>query len=248
MLVLDNISAYQMKVMLEKRTGFIVPGKQLFIPSEFLYMKKPASMNESTDIKHFAWGTQLVFTYMLLQSESTFDMTDITSALSISDMTVSRSLNELKAVSLVSCRVEGKTGRKKVWTRKQQEQFWKEGKQYLRSPVMEQMYVTKIPKNVPYVMGGFSALARQTRLEEPEYPVYALSHLQRNVLKPYEVSSDQGEMENLPLVQLLRYDPVPLSKKGYVDPVTLILSIQIKDERVEKAIEELVKDRPWLCS
>ena len=244
-LVLEPMSAYQMKVMLQKRVGFIVPGKQLFLPSEILYTKKIVHEKEISGFQHFMWGTQQVFVYMLCEGRNIFTMDEITNTLHISDMTVSRGLNELEAAGIVTFRMEGKTGRKKVWTRESQKQFWKAGKPYLRSPVMEQMHVTKIPENVPYVMAGLSALAGQTILEEPECPVYAVSHLYRNALRPYGVSADQGEMENLPLVQLLRYDPVPLSKNGYIDPVTLILSLDETDERIEKAVEELMRDASW---
>ena len=49
----------------------------------------------------------------------------------------------------------------------------------------------------------------------------------------------------LPGIQIMKYDIGLITKNEYVDPVTLLLSLDTVDDRIEIAIDELMEGFDW---
>ena len=92
---------------------------------------------------------------------------------------------------------------------------------------------------------GLTALSDQTMLGEPDRETYAIYSKHRTELEKIQVSKEQAEMENLPIVQLMKYDISLLAENGYIDPISLVLSLTEKDERIEMAVDELMDGKSW---
>jgi len=61
----------------------------------------------------------------------------------------------------------------------------------------------------------------------------------------YQVSKEKAMEENLPMIQIMKYDIGALTASEYIDPITLIYGLDQKDERIEIAIDELMEDTEW---
>ncbi|MDR0783960.1 MAG: hypothetical protein LBE83_09430 [Propionibacteriaceae bacterium] len=46
-------------------------------------------------------------------------------------------------------------------------------------------------------------------------------------------------------VDLLTYDPLVLATGGLVDPVTMLLTLEERDERIDQAVNDYMKGFPW---
>ena len=59
------------------------------------------------------------------------------------------------------------------------------------------------------------------------------------------VTKVQALMEGLPQIQIMQYDISKLTHNQYINPVSLIMSIDKKDDRTEIAIDELMEGTAW---
>lgn len=243
-LILPDVSPYLIKKMIAERTAFVVPDKQISLPFLAMQIKKVRT-HRSRSFQKFVPLTQLIFLYMLYSDKDSFSQKDIVNALHISPMSAVRGMSDLQSLGLLSFDVGGKTGRKKVYQRLSQNDFYQTGKPYLSDPVKDVIYVSEIPDNSKIIKSGLSALSEQTMLGEPEQRTYAAFSKNRAEFEKFRVFKEQADMENLPSIQLMKYDVGLLAAGGYIDPVSLILSLKEKDERIEMAVDELMVGESW---
>ena len=81
-------------------------------------------------------------------------------------------------------------------------------------------------------------------LAETKRKIYAI-YQNEEILKSYLVSEEIAKENNLPLIQLMKYDVSLLTNDDCVDPITLIAGLKNVDDRIEMAISELMGDFPW---
>ncbi len=85
-------------------------------------------------------------------------------------------------------------------------------------------------------------------LATPPEDVYAVhSPRFRELIDAAVLKQMPAAVENSAVVERWKYDPVPLSAEGKrVDMLSLALSLRDNhDERVQGALDELLKDLPW---
>lgn len=129
----------------------------------------------------------------------------------------------------------------KKWNAKE---YYRIGRTYLINPVKKCLYVNYIPDNIQVYKAGETALAEQTMLSEPANAIFATSAKQ-SLLAKYRVTKAQALMEGLPQIQIMQYDIGKLTHNQYVDPISLIMSMDKKDDRTEIAIDELMEGKLW---
>ena len=243
-LALEEISPYASHRFIMDRVGFVVPGKQLSLP--FLVLRiKTEKLRKTKEIKKFAPAAQLVFLYILYSDQDKFCLETLSEELSISPMTATRAARDLADAGLLDVDVAGKTGRKKTLKRIPLKSYYSEGLQYLDDPVREVIYVSQIPHEMDLLKADLTALSEQTMLGEPEQKCYCAPSKMRKNFEEYEVTKEQALTEGLPKIQLMKYDTRLLSENGYEDPVSLILGLSEKDERIDMAIDELMRGKEW---
>lgn len=96
------------------------------------------------------------------------------------------------------------------------------------------------------LVAGLSALAEQTNLAEPQWPVRAVTSRQWLSATRVGLTSlpepEPGTVE----WQVWIYDPALGTSRKIVDPLSLTLSLQSEsDERVQLALEGLKEKYPW---
>ena len=127
-------------------------------------------------------------------------------------------------------------------------QTWAQAKPLLRSPVRRSVWVMPRRKlQAPRVrLAGLSALARDSMLAEPQWPVYAISPAQ---WKSATLAGIEALPEPLPGAcewELWHYSPALVADSETVDPLSLTLSLAgNSDERVQLALDALKERFPW---
>ena len=243
-LVFDSISPYATKKLLMDHVGFVVVGKQISLPFLATYIKNERRVPKK-EIRKFSPVTQMIFLYALYSDEAEFTLKKIADELDISDMSATRGMRELTQLGMFDMSIGGVTGRKKVFKRKAKKDFYLIGRDYLESPVTGTVYVKSMPGERILPKADLCALAEQTMLNPPEQMCYALPAKDKGILAGYELTKEQAVDEKLPMIQLTKYDVGIFFRNEYEDPVSLILGLSERDERIEMAVDELMEGIDW---
>lgn len=244
-LLLEESTRYRLKRMIQEKIPFVCADQQLYLPFLMLHIQKQKKAAEVELAEKFSPTTQLIYLALLYSNEQEFSLEEISKKLNVSVMSVVRGMNELVRRELLDCKIEGKTGRKKVFSLVNKKEYWNSGKEFLANPIRKIIYVNEIPENLHLLKSGLTALGEQTMLSEPEQMFYAAESKFEDVLKTVQISKEEADEEMLPAVQLMRYNITLLTETEYVDPVTMMLSLRERDERIEIALSELLEDKDW---
>ena len=111
---------------------------------------------------------------------------------------------------------------------------------YLCNPIKETIYVKEILDKTNFKKSGLYALSQSTMLAHSEPEIWAISKNQINEINLNIINKEKALEEHGILIQVMNYDIQKLTNKDDIDPITLIYSIDEKDERIELAIEEML--------
>lgn len=244
--LLKYATMYRTKKMLEERIPFIAADKQMYLPFMALHIRKQAEKEKkNTVIDKFTSATQLIYLAMLYMNLESYGTDELAKKLNVSTMTVLRAVDELEKIGLVYYEIGGQTGRKKLFKTIDKKEYYQIGKKYLQNPIKKIIFIKELPSICKLYKSGLTALGEQTMLGEPTQETYAVGAKLEKDLFDFQVSYEQAVEEALPRVQLMKYDVSLLTENQYVDPITMILCLDEKDERVEMAIEELMEENEW---
>ena len=241
------LASYERKRLVEQKVPFVVPGNQLYLPDlgiDFREYFRPAQKAVTT----FTPATQAIFIATLLrrQWKDEWKPAELIAELGYTAMTLSRVVRELTAAGLVTAGQEGRAR----WLRVNHTpaQAWEHAVQFLRSPVKRVFWVSHWERartlNPP--LAGVSALAVYSMLAEPMHSVYAVSPAQWKAAEAAGVEALPAPHLKASECQLWSYTPIMLKPDKVVDPLSLTLSLkEEKDDRVQRALEELAGQFPW---
>lgn len=243
-LMYKSISWFRRKSLIENRIPFVVEDGQMYLPFLGLDLKNTVE-KQVKRVMTFSASTQLVFLYLLYNKDMNICATELAAVLNTSNMTASRSLNDLYDVGLVTYEIGGKTGRSKKYKKIGDPLYYTEGSQYLKNPVIKTVFTGKKIEDV--LSAGLEALSMISMMNPPQNPVRAISKERLKSIDPYLIKDrDQIADEKLTEIQVWAYNPMLLSKEKQVDLASLALSLkEINDERVEQALEERLKGETW---
>jgi hypothetical protein len=160
-------------------------------------------------------------------------------------MKASRALNDLYHANLITYEMGGKTGRSKKYKRIPDPDYFLKGSGYIKTPIRNTVY-TKI-KPLESLTAGLDALSELSMINSPGYPVVAISRTQFNNQKIDTIKNrDLIKDTQLVELQIWDYDPKRFSDNNHVDILSLYASLkEEKDERIEQALEEILRGEPW---
>jgi hypothetical protein len=97
------------------------------------------------------------------------------------------------------------------------------------------------------LLAGLEALAQLTMINGPEYSIRAIGQNQFSNMQE-AIVRDEAMVKDMKLaeLQIWAYDPLLFSVDGHVDPLSLYLSLMdSKDERVDMALEDMLRRQRW---
>lgn len=239
-----DITRYRRKSLIENRIPFVIEDGQMYLPFLGLDLKKVQEHFEK-EVKAFTTSTQIAYLHFLYYKEDIVNMTEFAEKMGFTKMTASRALNDLYRANLITYEIGGKTGRSKEYKRIPDPDYFLKGQEYLKTPVRKIMYVKSRPLDALHA--GFDALARLSMISPPGHPVMAVDRNKLNkeqieIVRNKDIIKDSKFVE----LQLWDYDPKLFSNKNHVDLMSLYASLKEEtDERVEQALDEVLRGEPW---
>lgn len=238
-LCLPLITRRQQRSFIKARQGFITTDGSYFLPQLALSLSNATAKPVSVT-RPFAPAQQAVFLYCLQTDTDTIFQAEAQKALGISSGSASAAFSKLTSLELLEYEIGGKTGRKKGYRIKDKKRYFNEGIKHFGSAVLETITAPASAKGDGWLKTGLSALAELSDLLPPALPEYAVS---REQVKENDLNPKDSETQCI--IKVLKYDPRPLAENGLVDTVTMLLTIDEKDERISLALRQALKGQEW---
>ncbi len=245
--VRGQITAYNRKRLVEHRISFIVPGNQMYLPCLGIDFREHFRKPRPPRIR-LRPASQVVLLHALLEDVENLGPTAMAERLGYTAMTMSRAFDELETAGLIVPKATGRGKVRNLRLAASKPEIWRLAQPVLESPVRA-VHVVHLPdsKDLPGPQAGLTALAHYSMLAEPENRTVALSREEWKALQQGGETSQaiDGEPDAV-RVEEWRYAPAFFASDGRVDRLSLCLSLRgMKDERIQKALEEMMGEMPW---
>ncbi|MCD7763171.1 MAG: hypothetical protein LUI14_08215 [Lachnospiraceae bacterium] len=242
-LVFQELSSYQRKMLIQNRIAFIVPESQVYIPFLGMVFKERTASRRSIVDDKLSATAQLLLLLVIKNKISKIRQADITHFIPASPMTISRAVNELIQLNLMNEKINGRE--RILLVDSSMLDLYQKCKTYLKSPVSRIVYVKEddVPEELP--LAGEIALAEYSMLNPPKVNCYAMWKKDFNKLK-LDTVDPNWTREPYAEIQLWIYDPLLLANGRYISELPLALSFENEtDERVEDAVETMMENYKW---
>jgi hypothetical protein len=236
--IVDNIESYNRNRLIQKKVGFIEPGRQMYIPNLLIDIKE-YNKAQTKKVEKLPPAAQCLLFYYLLGNELTgINFKTIAEKLNYGTMTITRGANLLAGINL--CKIEGGKEKRLIFD-KDKNQLWKDAQPYLINPIKKEYYTDdNCDFNFVYKT-GINALAYYSEIAAEDRNFYAVSN---EVLKAL-LEKEKIELLNAPgaktVLQIWKYNPGILASDHVVDPLSLYLTLkEINNERVQGELNKLI--------
>ena len=241
----SGVSSFSRKRLIESKVPFVIPGNQMYLPDLGIDLREYFIKKRSKTVI-LGPSTQAVILYALTQTMiEPLTPTQLAEALGYSRMAMTRSLDEIESLELAEVSI---TGRKRLVSfDRNRRNLWEKALPHLKSPVKENVWLKALINELPVCQAGLTALACYSMLTPPKREVYAAFAKDRKAIErkyPHEIISypDEAGYE----LEVWSYSPGLFANGKIVDPFSLYLSLRdIKNERVESAMEEMMEGIEW---
>lgn len=241
----SSISSFNRKRLIEYKAPFVIPGNQMYLPDLGIDLRE-YFIKKRSKTAILGPSTQAVILYALTKKMTEpVTPTQLAEELGYSRMTMTRSLDEIESAELAKVSVAGR--KRLVHFDKNRRELWEKALPHLRSPVKENVWLKALIDELPVCQAGLTALACYSMLTPPKRQVYAAFAKDWKAIKrkyPHEIISypDEAGYE----LEVWSYSPGLFANGKIVDLFSLYLSLRdIKDERVESAMEEMIEGIEW---
>ncbi|MDR0959008.1 MAG: MarR family transcriptional regulator [Propionibacteriaceae bacterium] len=240
--LVSQLSPYFRKALIARRIPFLLEDKQAYLPFIYLNVIASTSIHQPRD---FAPATQAVFLALLYSEGVPQSQESLERQLLLSPMSVSRAVGQLASHELIDVETTGKTGRRKVITVPDAAVFYRLGMEHFGEAVKRSIHIAgKPPQGL--LRSGIDALSRRTMLGPPECPSFAASKRHYQELESQQIDwREAADRRDSFKVDLLGYDPSTLTSDDLVDPVTMVLTVDHHDERIDEAIDTYMREFAW---
>jgi hypothetical protein len=250
-----KLTPHRRKSLIINRVNFIEENGQFFLPFLGLLLKTNSSKNEiyTQDIisyncsiqENFKGIDQLAYLFFLYNKNIEISNKDFANHFNISEMSASRALKSLYLKKLITYEIEGQTSRIKRYKRITDPLYYNMGKDFLINPIKKIVYVKTIPEN-SYI-SGLEALSELSMISPTHTKNRAISY-KNFINQNIDISNNEDIINdnNFIKLEIWKYDPSFFVNKGIVDILSLFVSfIDTRDERIEKELENLLKEESW---
>lgn len=227
--LLAPMPSYLRQRLAERGVYFIISGKYAFLP--FLFANR--KMTDKAPAKQLTPSAQYLLLWHLQRNSiegQTAKMLEGT--ISLPYLTISRAITTMEELGLCECRREGKA--KVVHFPQSGKRLWEQALPFMQLPVKEVLYCDSYSDSA--TIGGINALSHYSHLNPEEQTTIAVTKEQMKQLHVEGLNPVEGAVR----IEVWRY--VPISIDGYVDKLSLALSLRDdNDERVQKEVEQMIE-------
>lgn len=244
--VRERITSYNRKRLIEHKVPFVVPGNQMYLPMLGLDLREHFKKPHPEGTHALRPASQVVLIHALLREEAELSPTILADKLGYSIMTMSRVLDELEAVDLGESASVGRE--RHLHFLAPRHEIWEKAQPLLRNPVTKHHLIRCPPGAKPSVCRcGLDALAHYSMLAEPKGMSFALGREDWKVFRQNaQAEVAMGDEPEAMTIELWSYAPALLADDGWVDRLSLYLSLRdTEDERVQAALDQMIKEIPW---
>jgi len=241
----SSISSFNRKRLIEYKAPFVIPGNQMYLPDSGLDLRE-YFIKKRLKKAIFGPSTQAVIFYVLTKKMiEPVTPTQLAEELGYSRMAMTRSLDEIESAELAEVSIVGR--KRLVHFDKSRRELWGKALPHLKTPVRKNVWLKTLIDELSVCEAGLTALACYSMLTSPKKQVYAASAKDWKDIKrkyPHEIISypDEAGCE----LEVWSYSPGLFANGKIVDQFSLYLSLRdIKDERVESAMEEMMEGVEW---
>lgn len=237
-LILDGINSYQRKSLIESRIGFVVPGKQIYIPQMGALMsERGLGVNVSTIEKLSAVAGAMITLHLGTKSLQGLSISDVAKIMGYSIKTLSLAAAELERAGLISFKLQGR--KKLLDFPLSNKELWEKAFPMIDSPVEKLLFSTNsaLASEIG-VISSDSALSEISMLTSPPQNIYAV-YARNPQLGELDLNDSMGDIK----VEVWKTDPTISSKDGIMDIFSLALSYKNDDDpRVWKELNKLINE------
>lgn len=240
----DRITSYQRKCLIEGGQAFIVPENQLFMPFLGIALQEHYKAAAIAGKQLTAMAQYILLYFIYDKTGGYHSKLEISKALDISLMNVTRGVQELEELGLLVTRKKGRSSM--VTMSMEREALLDKAKSYLRNPVQRRLYVKAEDWMLALPKAGVEAKQVRTDLGERRD---SLGHTIRAIEKrEYLKCADTmtsidpawDTEETYIELEVWRYDPARFTDRHTVDSISLSLSFLGEgDNAMELNINEL---------
>ena len=237
-LCFDRITSYQRKCLIESGQAFVVPDNQLFMPFLGIALQEHFKAQSVAGKQLTAMAQYILLFFLYDKTGGYHSKLEISKALDISLMNVTRGVQELEELGLLVTRKKGRSSM--VTMSMERNALLDKAKSYLRNPVQKRLYV----KTQDWIL-ALPKAGKEAKLVETG----SLGHSIRAIEKrAYLDTADTmtvidpawNTQEAYVELEVWRYDPARFTDKHIVDSISLSLSLMGEnDNALELNINEL---------
>jgi hypothetical protein len=251
-LLAKNLPSFNRKRLIGKGINFIVPGKQLFLPTILIDLNETITQNRKMGKKETLLpSAQVIILYRILQKNKSQNIGELSfkqlaGILHYTPMVITNAVNNLKYHEICTT-----VGEKEKYIRFNLEipEMWNdlEKRNLLVNPVLKKIFTDEKPGGVKMVRSNFSALPDYSDMNPGNQEFYALDKTVFYSLKKNNALVNANEYEGRYCLEVWKYNPETLAGElpkdaPVVDPVSLYLSLKDShDERIEMALEQIME-------
>jgi hypothetical protein len=242
-LILENLQSYNRERLIRKGINFIIPGKQIFLPSLLIDLKNISRGNKIFKDKLYPASQVLLLYHLQKESLEGLTFRKMAELLGYTGMTISRAVRNIAENNL--CRI---IGRKDIIIEfyKSGRALWESALPHLTSPVKKIFYTDTIPVNIKKYKTNISALSYYSDIADNLTKQYALSKYYYNKEIRANYLKQINEYEGNYYFEVWNYDPGRITKNDFVDPLSLYLIFKNDtDERIKSALEQIINNIKW---
>lgn len=244
--VCPALTAYNRQRFIEQKVPFVIPDNQLYLPFLGIALQEYFKKHRLPSAQQASPATQVVLLTALYDTkEKLHSAQSLARRLGYSTMTISRAFDEIQTAGIAEI---SKNGRERLLSvNDNRKDIWEKAKEFLTTPVKRRVFCRAKSMKPGGLKAGLSALAHYGGLTEPFYTIKALDEaswkrLTRTRTLVLLPAPEQDSVE----IEIWSYNPGIFSRAGFVDRLSLALSLQHeKDERIEAAIEKMLKEHEW---